>query len=39
MEELLQQRYDKFRRMGVFLEQQPGTASPDEKTSGSTGVD
>jgi acetyl-CoA carboxylase carboxyl transferase subunit alpha len=39
MEELLQQRYDKFRRMGVFLEQQPGTASADEKTSGDTGVD
>jgi acetyl-CoA carboxylase carboxyl transferase subunit alpha len=39
MEELLQQRYDKFRRMGVFLEQQPETASADEKTSGGTGVD
>jgi acetyl-CoA carboxylase carboxyl transferase subunit alpha len=39
MEELLQQRYEKFRTMGVFLEQESEEESANEKTSGSTGVD
>ena len=38
MEELLQQRYEKFRKMGVFLEPSEGTSGTEE-APGSAGVD